>query len=198
MDDNSTQLAAILADTNELQTDDVPGLVAALNDPTAAAISTAVWSAVTRTLTAGTNLNDISQSEVNAQVDAALADYDGPTKAELDAALAALNDLSEAEVRAALGLSAANLDTQIGTLATPAQVNAEVVDVVRTDTATELSSVPAASPDLHTMIQFIFMALRNKIDVTSSAKEVHNDAGTVIASKSLTDDGTTYSEGKAS
>lgn len=32
MDDNSTQLAAIVADTNELQTDDIPGLIAALND----------------------------------------------------------------------------------------------------------------------------------------------------------------------
>lgn len=32
MDSNSTQLAAIVADTNELQTDDVPGLIAALND----------------------------------------------------------------------------------------------------------------------------------------------------------------------
>jgi hypothetical protein len=33
----------ILADTNELQTDDVPGLIAALNDPTAAAIADQVW-----------------------------------------------------------------------------------------------------------------------------------------------------------
>lgn len=32
MDSNSTQLAAIVADTNELQTDDVPGLIAALNN----------------------------------------------------------------------------------------------------------------------------------------------------------------------
>jgi len=32
MDSNSMQLATILADTNELQTDDVPGLIAALND----------------------------------------------------------------------------------------------------------------------------------------------------------------------
>lgn len=32
IDSNSTQLAAIVADTNELQTDDVPGLIAALND----------------------------------------------------------------------------------------------------------------------------------------------------------------------
>lgn len=33
----------IVADTNELQSDDVPGLIAALNDPTAAAIADAVW-----------------------------------------------------------------------------------------------------------------------------------------------------------
>jgi len=34
---------SILTDTNELQSDDVPGLIAALNDPTAAAIADAVW-----------------------------------------------------------------------------------------------------------------------------------------------------------
>lgn len=36
-------LAAILGDTNELQGDDVPGLIAALNDPTIAAIADGVW-----------------------------------------------------------------------------------------------------------------------------------------------------------
>ena len=52
--------AAILADTNELQTDDVPGLIAALND--------------------------VSTAQVNAEVDTALADYDGPTNAEMTTA----------------------------------------------------------------------------------------------------------------
>lgn len=36
-------LADVEADTNELQTDDIPGAIAALNDPTAAAIADAVW-----------------------------------------------------------------------------------------------------------------------------------------------------------
>lgn len=55
MDANSTQLAAILADTNELQTDDVPGLIAALNDPTAAAVADAVLDeALAGHVTAGT------------------------------------------------------------------------------------------------------------------------------------------------
>jgi len=40
IDSNSTQLAAIVADTNELQSDDVPGLIAALNNVSAADILT--------------------------------------------------------------------------------------------------------------------------------------------------------------
>ncbi len=39
----ATEIASILADTNELQSDDVPGLIAALNDPTVAAIADGVW-----------------------------------------------------------------------------------------------------------------------------------------------------------
>jgi hypothetical protein len=54
----------ILADTAELQTDDVPGLIAALND--------------------------LSAADVNAEVDTALSDYDAPTKAELDSAVSPL------------------------------------------------------------------------------------------------------------
>jgi hypothetical protein len=41
MDDNSTKLAAIVADTNELQSDDVPGLIAALNNVAATDIVSA-------------------------------------------------------------------------------------------------------------------------------------------------------------
>jgi hypothetical protein len=52
-------------------------------------IGTAVWATAARTLTANTNLND----------------------------------LSAAGVRAAVGLASANLDTQLGTLATQASVN---------------------------------------------------------------------------
>lgn len=41
--DPDADVAAILADTNELQSDDIPGAIAGLNDPTAAAIADAVW-----------------------------------------------------------------------------------------------------------------------------------------------------------
>lgn len=55
-----------------------------------------VWAVGTRTLTAGTNIvlakgvgitgfNDLSAAQVNAEADTALADYDGPTRAEATA-----------------------------------------------------------------------------------------------------------------
>lgn len=65
------ETAAIVADTNELQTDNVPGLIAALND--------------------------LSAAQVNAEVDTALADYDPPTRTELTTDTAAIKDLLEAD-----------------------------------------------------------------------------------------------------
>lgn len=46
MDTNSTKLAAILADTDELQIDDIPGLIAALNDLSAAEVNAEVVDAI--------------------------------------------------------------------------------------------------------------------------------------------------------
>jgi len=42
----------------------------------------------------------------------------------------------------------------------------------------------------------LYMALRNKLDTDSSNLEVHNDTGTVIAKKALSDAGGTFSEAK--
>lgn len=54
------------------------------------------------------NRSNLTAAEVNAEVDTALAGYDGPTKAELDAGLAALNDLSQAEAEAAVDAALEN------------------------------------------------------------------------------------------
>lgn len=71
----------------------------------------AVWSTATRLLTAGTNIvlakgtgvtgfNDLSAADVNAEVDTALADYDGPTHAELTSELADADDAVLAAIAA--------------------------------------------------------------------------------------------------
>jgi len=56
-----------------------------------------------------TGFNDLSAAQVNAEVDTALSDYDGPTKTEMDASFAALNDLSEAQVNAEVDAALADI-----------------------------------------------------------------------------------------
>ena len=132
----------IEADTNELQSDDVPGLIAALNDLSAAQVNAEVDTAIADAglatsgalatvdaivdailVDTGTTipaliaaLNDLSAAQVNAEVDTALADYDGPTKAELDAGLAALNDPTAAAIADAVLDETLSGHTTAGTL----------------------------------------------------------------------------------
>jgi len=66
----------------------------------------------------------------------------------------------------------------------------------------ELSQgIPSATPTLRTAVMALYMALRNKLDVETSGTpdvlQVHNDAGTCIFKKQLTDSGGDYSEAKA-
>ncbi len=116
--------------------------------------------------------NATAAAQIQSEAAGALNAYDPPTHAELTAAIAALNNLSAA------------------------QVNAEVVDVLSVDTFAELAADPGASPTVVKALMLLYMALRNKVDVTATAKEIHNNAGTVLVTKTLSDDGTTYSETK--
>jgi len=59
---------------------------------------------------------------------------------------------------------------------------------------------PAITPTLRTAVMLMYMALRNDLDVNTSDDpdklKIKNDAGTVIAQKTLTDDGDDYNEAK--
>ena len=100
-------------------------------------------------------------------------------------------------VTGAVGSVTGNVSGSIGSLAAQAKadVNAEVVDVMNVDTIAELAqAIPSATPTHRQAIMLLYMAFRNKLDVDANNKEVHNDAGTVVCKKALTDNGTTYSE----
>lgn len=76
-----------------------------------------------------------------------------------------------------------------------ADINGEVSDVLKIDTISEQAQgVPTATPTFEEALMYVYMALRNKIDVTASFKEFHNDSGTVIWKKALSDDGSTFTE----
>lgn len=61
-------------------------------------------------------------------------------------------------------------------------------------TITELAAVPGASPTLAQAIALGYMAIRNKRDTTTASDEIHNAAGTVIATATVSDDGAVFSK----
>lgn len=219
------ELDGIQADTEDIQTRLPAALVSgridasvgamAANVITATAIATgaitaakfaanaldAVWSTATRLLTAGTNI--------------VLAKGTGVT---------GFNDLDAAGVRGAVGLASANIDTQLGDLPTnaelttalgtaddatlaaiaalnnlsAAEVNAEVVDALATDTYAEPGQgAPAATISLAAKINYMYKSFRNK--KTQSASEwklFADDAVTVDQKSTVSDDGTTATRGE--
>lgn len=125
-----------------------------------------------------------AKADVNAEVDTALADYDAPTHAELTSELAGADDATLAAIAALNDLSAA-------------EVNAEVVDVLFTDTYAEPTGVPPATTTLANRVAFLYEALRNRVDVDGTNKTFYDNSNTPQWVKVLSDDGTTFSESKA-
>lgn len=114
--------------------------------------------------------NATALAAINAECDTALTDYDAATGAEV----ASLNNISAA------------------------QVNAEVLDVLNTDTFAEPGQeAPGATVSLATKIGYLYKAWRNKVEQTSSTYSLYDDAGTTVDQKaSVSDDATTATKGE--
>ena len=77
------------------------------------------------------------------------------------------------------------LSDQIDGTATPANVNAEVVDALATDTYAEPGQeAPGATVSLSTKISYLYKFLRNKITNDGTDIKVYNDAEAVVDQKS--------------
>lgn len=77
-------------------------------------------------------------------------------------------------------------------------IPASVYDGLYGSGISELAADPGATPDPANALMLLYMAMRNKVDVTASTKEIHNNAGTKVLEKTVSNDGTTYSESKVS
>lgn len=86
----------------------------------------------------------------------------------------------------------------LSTLATPAQVNAEMVDALSTDTYAEPGQgAPAATASLAAKVNYLYKAWRNKKTQTATTASLYNDAGDTVDQKSTdSDDGTTFTKGE--
>lgn len=93
-----------------------------------------------------------------------------------------------------------NVTGSVGSLATQAKadVNAEVVDVLATDTYAEPGQgTPSATLSLAAKINYLFKAWRNKKTQTSSTYSLYaDDASTVDQKATVSDDGTTTTIGE--
>lgn len=76
-------------------------------------------------------------------------------------------------------------------------VNAEVLDVLVTDTHAEPSGVPAATSSLRDKISWLFTLARNKVTQGSTSQTLRNDGDSAdIATRTVSDNGTTYTQNK--
>lgn len=130
-------------------------------------------------------LNDLTIAQVKAEADSALSDifldrlfavnYDPASKP--GSATALLNELVEDDA----GVS---------------RFTSNALEQVLAATLAELSSIPPAAPTVGQALMLPFMAIRNKRDTTAGSDELHNSAGTVIATAVVSDDATTFTKGK--
>jgi hypothetical protein len=102
-----TEIAAILADTNELQTDLVNG----------GRLDLLIDAIKAKTDNLKSSWNDLSAAQVNVEVDAGLADYDAPTKAELDSGIAGISIPTAVQNRQEMDANSTKLDATISSRA---------------------------------------------------------------------------------
>lgn len=74
------------------------------------------------------------------------------------------------------------------------QVNDQVLDVMATDTISELSGIPGSTPTTRQILMLLYMAIRNKRTANSSQEKIYNNSGTAIATAVVSDSGTEFTK----
>jgi len=106
-------------------------------------------------------------------------------------------------VTGAVGSVAGNVDGNVtgsvGSLAAQAKadVNAEVVDTLATDTYAELADVPAATVSLSDKLGWLYMLARNKVTQDATTQTLRNDADSAdIGTSTVSDSAGTFTRGE--
>lgn len=230
MDSNSTQLAAIVADTNELQGDWVDGgrldliLDAKASQSSVDTIDGIVDNILLDTDDLQTNQgNWLTATGFNTVVPPSVSEFNArtiPSDDYFDPAVdvvarvtlvdttTANTDMrgtdganttapDNASITAILTDTGTTLPATLATLPTNAEVNAEIVDVMETDTHAEPTSAVPATSSLKDAIIWNKTVSRNKMTQTATTTLLRNDAdNATISTSTVSDDGTTFTKGK--
>lgn len=109
----------------------------------------------------------------------------------------AVNEIRDSILSDATPFAGANLDALISANATPAEVLTQINAALDASISELTQGVPSATPSLRNGLMLLYMALRNRFEVDTTATDemtIRNNAETVVAKKLVTDDGTIYSE----
>lgn len=223
--DAGAELAA-LVETYIVNEGDATAVMQAIADKIAAdwvagdasplAIAAAVWANGTRTITGGSlTTAPPTKEQISTQVAADLLAAHGTGSWTTATGFSTPTNVSDAQIAILAKLPAALEGGRIAAVldsatrvkldatqpdyapATPAQVNAQVLDVLSVDTFAELSAPPAATSSLKDKITWLFMYARNKVTQTAIARTLYRDDTTTVAGTSTTsDDGTTFTKGE--
>lgn len=165
------ETALIVADTNELQTDDIPGTLATI-DGIVDNILVDTGTTLPATLTTIDTVVDAIKAVTDLLPDAG-----------------ALSDLA-----AILTDTGTTLPATLSTIDTVVDAILAMLDDARTEPG---DTAPPVNPDLATKIDYLYKFMRNKIETTSTRIHVYDDAGTNKDHSSvISDDGTTFSRGE--
>lgn len=171
-------------DTQDIQSRIPAALVGGRMDSSVGAMAANVMTAAAAASDLTTELqNGLATATALATLQTSVDDL--PTNAELATALAAADDAVLAAIAALNNLSAA-------------QVNAEVVDALATDTYAEPGQgAPSATTSLAAKINYLFKAWRNKTTQTATTYSLYaDDAATVDQKATVSDDATTMTRGE--
>lgn len=174
-----------VADTNTIYK-------AVVTDAAGATVGVDVVAVKAETASIQTDTDDI-QSKIGtpagASVSADIAAIEAQTD-DIGVAGAGLTALGDARI--------ANLDAAMTTRATPAQVNAEVLDVLTVDTfAQPGQEAPAATTTFGKMFAYLYKGWRNKKTQTATTRKLFADNETTVDQVATdSDDSTTYVKGE--
>lgn len=79
-----------------------------------------------------------------------------------------------------------------------AEIKTQTVEALSVDTYGEPTGAPAATTTIVDKIGRVYQVLRNQVAVSAGSKIFYNDAGTALWSKTLSDDGSVYTEAEGS
>ena len=192
-----TDIDAILADTNELQSDDIPGTLSTMDgklDTIDGIVDDIV--ADTNELQTDDVPGTLSTIEgkidtVDGIVDSILEDTNELQTDDVPGLIGALNDFDPASDQ---------VTVQTNNDKTGYALSAAAIDAIIDETLTDLSDNALNAGETITLrkaVRAIFNRFFREVTQTDSAQVVKNDDGDQVASMTVSDDGTTQTKGKA-